>query len=311
MRKILVCGFNPAAQKVLYFNKLTPGSVNRADRLEQFPSGKGINFCRALNCSGLAQGKLLQFSGGNNGKIIEQGLEKENIPFLSIRTRGATRCCCTCVDRAAGTVTELIEPSETAAPEETNAFCDHFIRELPDAAAAAFCGTLPGATDPELYTRLAQAAARNNVPLLLDVWKDPGKLFSAARSVILKINKDELFQLTGAADIPSAFRTLEQQYGLTRAAITDGPGQAFAFDGSQLAVYTLPRLEKVVNPIGSGDTASAVLLGGIVSGTEFFPAFQSALAAASANCLSSLCGSFSMQDAADIARQITVEYHPL
>ena len=41
---LLVLGPNPAWQKTLFFDAFRPGQVNRAHRLEEFASGKGINF---------------------------------------------------------------------------------------------------------------------------------------------------------------------------------------------------------------------------------------------------------------------------
>ena len=94
---------------------------------------------------------------------------------------------------------------------------------------------------------------------------------------------------------------------LKYAAITDGPGDAFASDGVSIARYTLPPLDYVASPLGCGDTASAVLLSELCSGTELFPAFQRALAAASANCLNPTPGKFSPVDAEKLLPSYTVE----
>ena len=60
--------------------------------------------------------------------------------------------------------------------------------------------------------------------------------------------------------------------------------------------------------VASHDTASAVLCSELVNGKDIFTAFKQALGAASANCLSSLCGSFSREDARKLAAGISVEY---
>ena len=82
---------------------------------------------------------------------------------------------------------------------------------------------------------------------------------------------------------------------------------AFASDGKTLFSYTIPRLEQVINPIGCGDTASAVWLSEIVSGTEYSEAFRYALGCASANCLTAFPGNFVMDDALALAAQITIQ----
>ena len=71
--------------------------------------------------------------------------------------------------------------------------------------------------------------------------------------------------------------------------------------------YTLPVLEKVVNPIGCGDTASAVLLSEMLCSRDIFESFRNALGAASANCLNSFCGNFQKSDAVELAAAVKME----
>ena len=49
---ISVFGANPAWQKTLYFGEFRRGQVNRAEKLELYAGGKGVNFCRAAKCFG-------------------------------------------------------------------------------------------------------------------------------------------------------------------------------------------------------------------------------------------------------------------
>ena len=98
MKLIAAAGFNPARQKVISFKNIVRGGVNRAVSLEEFASGKGINFCRAAACCGKVRTKLVQFCGGVNGDFVDAGLEKEGMDFISVRTQAPTRCCDTCID---------------------------------------------------------------------------------------------------------------------------------------------------------------------------------------------------------------------
>ena len=72
--KILVFGANPAWQKTLYFGTFRRGEVNRAEKLELYAGGKGVNFCRAAKCRDIALTRLYQFSGGANGASHEAAL---------------------------------------------------------------------------------------------------------------------------------------------------------------------------------------------------------------------------------------------
>ncbi|MBQ9501184.1 MAG: hypothetical protein IJU70_03400 [Lentisphaeria bacterium] len=308
MKLVAAAGFNPARQKVISFKKIVRGSVNRAVGMEEFASGKGINFCRAAACCGKVKTKLVQFCGGVNGDFVDAGLRQEGMDFISVRTKAPTRCCDTCIDLADGSVTELIETSYPAEAGEVEDFVRAFAGVLKQASAAALCGTLPTGTDKNLYARLARLSAEFRVPLLVDAWRDVDGIFSSGAEIMLKINREELAALTGESGVEEGLRAVTARWGIRRAAITDGPGRAFASDGTRIACYDLPELPEVVNTIGCGDTASAVWCSEMLSGSDVFEAFRSALGAASANCLTSLCGDFAPAEAERLARETTVKW---
>lgn len=298
MTKIAVLGPNPAWQKTLFFTSFNKGAVNRARVMDSLASGKGINFCRALSCEKKSRFTLIQFSGGNNGRLLDEALSQSEMDFVSIKVKGETRCCITCLDESAQVMTELIEPSFPASQEESEELLTAFDQVLESSAGAAFCGSLPDGTDPVLYVKAAALAAKHHALLLIDAFRDLSEVFDAAGKVLLKINKEELEKLSGEKEIDAGLKKLFAQYSsLKYAAITDGPENAFASDGEKIAEYTLPQLPQVISPLGCGDTASAVLLSEICSGTALFPAFQYALAAASANCLNATPGLYKIEDA--------------
>lgn len=305
--KILAVGANPAWQKVLEFNALTRNSVNRAESMWAFASGKGINFARAARCWGRAEVDLLQFAGGDNGKLLLNDLARETLAVKTIASATPTRSCITCLSADDNSMTELIEPSQapgTAAEAEALAYVESM---LPQADALAICGQLPGGMDMDFYVKCVQMAQKSEKLLLIDSWKNIAQVLQYASGAILKINADELKALTGIDNVNTALKLLFDSYGLKAAAITNGSGNAyFAADG-KLYNYTLPKLPKIVNPVGSGDTASAVLLSSLLDDIACEDAFAYALAAASANCLSMKCGEFELETALDLYEKITIE----
>ncbi|MDD3886669.1 MAG: PfkB family carbohydrate kinase, partial [Victivallaceae bacterium] len=235
MKRILVAGPNPAWQKVLFFDGFKYGAINRANRLMQFASGKGINFCRAAGCLGRVETQLVQFCGDENGERIDAALGREGISFRSIPTTGATRCCTTCLDRSNGVMTEVIEPTYPASPAEIEAFLSAFSGGLKFASCAAFCGTLPNGTDPALYDRAAKLAVKAGLPVLLDGFRGVDGVLAAGGRVWLKINADELAELTGVKSPADALFKLFSSPGAPEfAAITDGSRPAWASDGDRL-----------------------------------------------------------------------------
>ena len=304
-KKILVLGANPAWQKTLYFRNFAYGDVNRSCRMETYPAGKGVNFCRAAKVWGRAVPELYQFTGGVNGDLLRDGLEREDLAAVSIPVAGATRCCTTCLDESTRTMTELIEPSHAVSEAEADRLLEAFKRGLAGASGAAVCGSLPDGSSYTIYHRAAALAHEAGVPILLDAWQNIEPCLTAGKN-ILKINRQELSKMTGISDLRAALKALFARFELQFAAITDGAECAYASDGKTLFEYTLMPLAEVVSPLGCGDTASAVLLSEAVAGTPFEYAFQLALGAASANCLNGTSGSFDRSTAAELSAGITV-----
>ena len=141
---ILAIGANPAWQKVLQFENLQHNAVNRAVQLWSFASGKGINFARAAHNWQCADVKLLQFAGGDNGKLLLDDLAKETLDVKSIAVETPTRCCITCLSKADNSMTELIEPSQAPGAEAESAALEFIQQYIKTAGGLALCGQLPG-----------------------------------------------------------------------------------------------------------------------------------------------------------------------
>lgn len=306
--QILAIGANPAWQKVLQFESLCYNAVNRASALWNFASGKGINFARAARNWGAAEVKLLQFAAGENGRLLLEDLKNESLDVKTIAGLSPTRCCITCLGASDSSMTELIEPSGApglAAETEALEFIKSYILQ---ADALALCGQLPGGMAPEFYLESVKAASAAGKLILIDCWKDITKVLSAAENALLKINADELAALTGCREITEGVEKLFKSYNLNFAAITNGAEKAYFADNSgNMWRYTVPDVGQVINPVGCGDTASAVLLSELLSGTAPEKAFACALAAASANCLSMKCAEFDRSKAVELLKNTTFE----
>ena len=310
MKNILVVGANCAWQKVLIFNNFTENKINRAQEIYKFASGKGINFSRAMKIYGKCEPYLIQFSGGDTGEKILKNLTMENIEYYNINVAGDTRVCTTCLSLVDNETTEIIEPSPAASPVETNEFLTACQKVLStnQCAGVAICGTLINGVSTDLYFDIVKTALNNNKIVLLDTFRNMEKVFkSKSDLIILKINRDELTELTGNTDAKSAMESLKIIYNFKAIMITDGAEKSYLID-DKMAFYEfeLPLLDKLVNPIGSGDTASAVLLSEYLSTGDIINSCKIALGAASANCRSIKCGEFDVDYAKNYAEKVRV-----
>jgi len=304
---ILAIGANPAWQKVLQFENLQHNQVNRAAALWSFASGKGVNFTRAGRCWNAAEIQLLQFVGGDNGKLLLEDLEREQLLVKSFVSDVPSRCCITCLSAADNSMTELIEPSPAPGRETQAEALKFFQSKLAQFDAVALCGQLPAGMDVDFYCQCAAMAAASGKMLLIDAWKNIAPVLEKAVDAVLKINTDELAALTGIENVLDALRCLLQNSRLTALAVTNGPGEAkLALRSGEIFSFAIPQLPQIVNPVGSGDTASAVLLSELLNQTAPEVAFARALAAASANCLSMKCGEFDPLQAEKIYQNIKI-----
>ncbi len=309
MKKILVSGANPAWQKVLMFKNINAGKVNRAADAFFFASGKGINFVRAVSIYRKANAELVQFLAGMNGNRIASELDGEGINHCDVvLANGDTRTCSTCIDLAKSEITELIEPSPLLSSDDIESFKNTIAEKIGGCDAFAICGTMPANAPNDIYLDLTLHALRAEKLVLVDMIFNLTPVLQASKEqVILKINADELAEYTGIASTVEALRELDKKYSLVCAAITDGPGKSYLLFEHKIYEYTLPKLEKVVNAIGCGDTASAVLLSEFMDSGDAVEAFKMALGCASGNCLSVKCGEYDLKFAENYAAKIIIK----
>ena len=303
---IVAVGANPAWQKVLKFSKFTYDEVNRAYEMWAFASGKGINFARAAKVWDKAQVQVVQFAGGDNGRLLLDDLKRENLGTYTVETAVPTRCCITCLSDSDNTMTELIEPSGVPGQSEQQQALAYIENAMKNADGMALCGQLPNGMDVAFYECCVKIAAAENAKLLIDSWKGIAPVLAACSSGTLKINKNELSALTGVEDVYAAAGLLLNSHALEYVAVTAGAGRAHFFARGRAWSYEVPKLPRVVNPVGSGDTTSAVYLSEITAGEKPEVAFAKALAAASANCLTMKCGEFDRCKAEEFFHNINI-----
>lgn len=287
-RPVLAVSLNSAWQKTLSFSALQTGAVNRAVECHEAGGGKGVNVARVFRLLQLPVA-LAAFVGGHTGECLRKELRDTGVEDLTVTSQGVTRCCYTVIDREKGEATELIEPSALVSTEEYEALKTLLAAKLPRYGAMALCGSLPPGVPADTYAQLTALAREAGVPVILDAVKNVAPTLEIGVR-LLKINAEELSQMSPAkTPTESARQLLERFPRLEWLAVTDGGHPARLFGHGRSWTLTLPRLEKIVSPIGGGDCATAImtrrLAEGCTDGLAVAQAFAEALACASASCL--------------------------
>jgi len=147
--------------------------------------------------------------------------------------------------------------------------------------------------------------------VLLDGYKNVEDLLQTQKVDILKVNAMEIKSLMGKDDLDNCAEDCFSKFGLKYVAITDGSKKAHLFSKEEGKMthffYTIPQLEEVVNPIGAGDTCSAVFMIGLLQGISAHESYKRALGAASASCLNMEGANFSLDEMDKITSKIQME----
>lgn len=303
MKQILICGLNPAWQKTLQFSRLTLDEVNRAETLHQIASGKGINFARAAALWKKSSVSVLHPLGGVTGKQIIESMAAEELSSVAVTTACATRTCCTLMSKEEGTATEIIEPSGEISPEEYKNIMTVAGLEISSADALAICGTYPPGIPDHCYRDLTALAAKQNKPVLLDAYKNIGETLLAGATV-LKINRGELLAMTGKTSVEEGISACLETYPLEVVAITAGKDHAMIGTRQAITKISIPQISNAINPIGAGDTCSAVFFSEYLSGTTPEEAFACGLCAATASCMTSTPALYDKNIAISLKKEI-------
>lgn len=288
---ILVLGQNAAWQKTYLADPIDLGSVNRMREAYGSAAGKGANVARVVVGLG-GSALLLSYAGGATGRRYTEACRSDGIDIRSVEIPGDTRTCTTLIEPS-GRTTEIIEPAPRVTQGESEAYLEAFEQTIDDAAFLVISGTAVSGEPIERYRQYVETAHRAGVEVLLDSYRDHGREALFASPEVLKINADELSELT---EMPTgtpeerlaACATLVDAYRIRWIIITLGKEGAEAYSEEAVVSATPPAVE-AVNNIGSGDAftagvAAAVVEAGSVEAAEIAEAVRRAVALGTANC---------------------------
>ena len=299
---VLIVGQNSVWQNTYNLRRLTTGSVNRVTNVFASAAGKGSNVARALSFLG-EESLLLAYVGGPNGEKFRDACNSDGIRAEFTEIARETRICSTLIEES-GRITEIVEPAPPVSPEEVASFRAAFDRNLPSAEMLVVSGTAMTGEPDASYLELNTAAHAAGVPTLLDSYRTHGRRALEAAPEVLKINADELAELSGMDCTTEAARadaadTIRTRFGIRWIIITRGKEGAEAYEGDSLLQATSPAL-KLVNAIGSGDSFTAGVAHTLLAarrcstdgdtasfpwGAELEEALRTGTAMGSANCL--------------------------
>jgi fructose-1-phosphate kinase PfkB-like protein len=301
---VLAVGPNPAYQKAVEIPHFEPFVVNRSTNVRACAGGKGIHFAKAANRIQPGCATVAHLLGGDTGKAIHEWC-REDGPQLVTWTSAPTRTCTTLLCQETNRMTEIIEPTGALTEAEIADFKSQVTMAAAKADVVALCGTYPSCLGEHFYAEVA--AANPDALVVLDGYRGVDAVLSSGRVDVLKINEYELTSLTGEKDLLAAGELALSKWSLQWLGITAGPDAAALFGRDCHWRFRIPPVDKVANPIGAGDTVSAVFTLGLAAGDAPEKAFAHGLAAATESCLSMTGADFDPAAARARAEAVVIE----
>jgi len=145
--KIATVTTNPAVDETVRVDHFRPGSVNRSQKMEFNPGGKGVNVASFLADYG-CQVAVTGFLGRDNPELFEKRFEQKGIQDCFLRLPGVTRTNVKITDEANQQTTDINMPGLAPSAEDYSAlfnridemasYCDWFVLSgtLPPGAPA-------------------------------------------------------------------------------------------------------------------------------------------------------------------------------
>jgi 1-phosphofructokinase family hexose kinase len=306
---ILCLGTTPALQRVMVFRTLAMGEVNRAHTTLEGAAGKSVNTAKILRALGervIATG----FLGGLRGDRVRALLTSTGVELDFVSVASPTRQCVTLIDESAGTVTELVEESQPVQAADYERLLEVVQRHLPASDALVCSGTIASGGPVDLYAQCLRlrpsagtlavvdatgAALTATLPWAPDVVKPNLK---ELESTVGRSLSDEASRLAAMAEL--------QARGARRVVVTAGAEPTLALEGHAAWRITGTRVH-AVNPIGSGDSATAALTWRLLQGDNLGEACRWAAAAGAANALTVMAGELALEDLHRLAAAVQVE----
>ena len=299
---------NPAVDKTLHTSRVILGTVNRADGVNNMAGGKGINVAKVLKQYGYDV-KTLGFLGGYNGTLIGDSVKNMGITDAFIRVEGETRTSINVIAED-GYITEFLEPGPVISEDEKERFLKSFKEEIRECEIVIICGSAPVGIEPEFYAKMINLAKEQGKKVFLDSSGESLRCGAKALPDMIKPNMRELETLMGRR-----IRGMQEVEEAASMIVGQGIPNVMVYMRSKGILYARendkgqkePELMyiqapaiKVVNSVGSGDSAVAAYAMSVLEGRNPLDTLKHCVAVSAANAMSLENGSNPMEKVDEI-----------
>ena len=193
---VLTVTLNPCIDRTLYLDTLKVGGHNRASRMRNDVSGKGINVSVALRNLGI-ETRAAGFEFTRTGTPVKNLLDSMGIPFDYVTVDGELRVNTKVFDCSAMEMTEINCSGPLLGAEDEQALMECFEKALDGTDILVVDGSIPPGISKDVYANMVSLARARGIFTICDA---AGELMSralSARPDMVKPNIGELEDLLG------------------------------------------------------------------------------------------------------------------
>lgn len=295
---------NPSIDCYAWAQNIVPGTVNRIEKLQEFPGGKGIHVALAIRELGVGS-RIFANWAGPTGEWIKEACLKKNLEISGIHINGINRKCYTF--RSSNTElsnTEILEPGPEFSLQFWEEFKKVYSKEILHANLLCLAGSWPKGAPKNAYFQLIEIATEKKKNVFLDCTGE--QLEEALKSSFfgLHLNQNEAFNFCGSENFRDLLKKLKGKISLV--AMTRGKEGLWMFYEGKI-YHANVKIDEVLSTVGSGDCLTAGIAWAYEQG--FPPEDMAAygVACGAANCLNEELGMLRKDDVAALFPKVKLK----
>lgn len=290
----LSVGLNPVIQRTYLLPGLEEDRVNRCRQFRVDASGKGINVTRVLHQLGESVIHLTHAGGRQRDYFLDMA-RQDGLHVDWIDSHSEIRTCCTLLNQARHTSTEIVEEAEPIAAGTESTLRDRYVDLCRQVRVVIISGTAAAGYSSDLLPWMVRAARDSGLMTILD-FRGRTLLDSLPfRPDVIKPNRHEFVETFFSKDDSPDQQAIEGKMlelaeGHVQVIITNGAEEVLYTRSSTVESLAIPELEPV-NTIGCGDAFTAGLASAWLRSGDLGAGIQKGIWAAGKNALSIRPGS--------------------
>lgn len=278
--------FSPCLDYAVWVSDLNLGEVNRVEKEQMLPGGKGINVSIVLHNLGY-ESMALGFVAGFTGREIESKVKEIGLRsnFINLE-KGNSRINIKLKAQEETDINGIGPVIEEAHLNKLFAQLDR----LNESDILVLAGSIPNGVSSTIYFEIMERLRENKVKIVVDATNDLLVNVLEKRPFLIKPNNHELgeifnVELKNKDEIIFYAKKLQEMGARNVLVSMAGDGAIFLSEEGNCLESKAPK-GQVVNSVGAGDSMVAGFLAGYLESENYEHAFKMGVATGSASAFS-------------------------